>query len=291
MNYRHAYHAGNFGDVLKHIALLVCLDYLQRKEGGLCMFDSHAGAGRYDLASEEAGKTGEWERGVSKLKLYGDRIPFPSPEDIRLYLEAIYPEDLSRLRYPGSPLIAARRLRPQDRLLAAELHEPTFAALKETLAPFPAARALNMDGYEMLRAHLPPPERRGLALIDPPYERRDEFETLMRQMQEWKKRWATGVFLVWHPIKAHLPVEALKEAARALAMPRTWFFEALIAPRDRPEALNGCGLILFNAPFTVPERIQTIMPYLKGALGLHEAVSEALTADGSVTNDSDQGVA
>ncbi len=271
MNYRHAYHAGNFADVLKHIALLACLEYLQRKEKPLFALDSHAGAGSYDLSAGEAAKTGEWERGIGRLAGLSD-----APPELAPYLDAVR-GDLSQGRYPGSPLLIARALRAQDRLVAAELHGETFAALEAALRPWRNARAAHMDGYECARANLPPKERRGLALIDPPYEERDEFATLVRQMQEWKKRWATGVYIVWYPIKAQPPVPALHEAARALALPRTWFVEALVNPRTHARLLNGCGLIMFNAPFTVPERVASLLPWLREALGLHDTASGWLT--------------
>lgn len=181
LNYRHVYHAGNFADVLKHIVLLLCLDYLQKKEGALCIVDAHGGAGLYDLASEEATKTREWERGIGCLQ--GGT---GAPSDLQLYLDAVQ-GDLKERRYPGSPLLTARGLRPQDSLIANELHEPAFEALRHSLAPFKNARATRMDAYECIRAHIPPKERRGLVLIDPPFEEKDEFETLARQMRQWKK--------------------------------------------------------------------------------------------------------
>jgi len=138
------------------------------------------------------------------------------------------------------------------------------------LKPFKNAHAMHLDAYECVRAYIPPTERRGLVLIDPPFELKDEFETLARQMREWKKRWATGVFMVWYPVKAHLPVTELQEAARAIGLKRTWCVEALILPRERPDSLNGCGVIVFNAPYTVPERVQALLPYLKQAMALHE---------------------
>ena len=263
MNYRHVYHAGNFADVLKHIILLLCLDYLQKKEGALCIVDAHSGAGLYDLASEEATKTREWERGIGCL--HGRT---GSPSDLQLYLDAVH-DDLNERRYPGSPLLIARGLRPQDSLIANELHEPAFEALRHTLAPFKNARATRLDAYECIRAHIPPQERRGLVLIDPPFEEKDEFETLARQMRQWKKRWETGVFMLWYPIKAHLPVAALKDAVRTLAVRRTWAVEALIGPRGQAETLNGCGVIVFNAPYSVPERVEALLPVLQDAMSLY----------------------
>ena len=265
LNYRHVYHAGNFADVLKHIVLLLCLDYLQKKEGALCIVDAHGGAGLYDLASEEATKTREWERGIGCLQgMTG------APGDLQLYLDAVE-GDVKEKRYPGSPLLIARGLRPQDSLIANELHEPAFEALRHTLAPFKNARATRMDAYECIRANIPPKERRGLVLIDPPFEEKDEFETLARQMRQWKKRWETGLFMLWYPIKAHLAVAALKDAARTLAVRRTWAVEALIGPRDRPETLNGCGVIVFNAPYNVPERVEALLPVLKNVMSLYGA--------------------
>ncbi len=264
LNYRHVYHAGNFGDVLKHIVLLLCLDYLQKKEGALCIVDAHSGAGLYDLASEEAAKTREWERGIGCLQARTG-----APGDLQLYLDAVE-GDLKERRYPGSPLLIAQRLRPQDRLIANELHQPAFEALRHTLVPFKNARATRIDAYECIRAHIPPKERRGLVLIDPPFEEKNEFETLARQMRQWKKRWESGVFLLWYPIKAHLAAVALKDAARDLAIPRTWAVEALVLPRDRAETLNGCGVLVFNTPYTVPERVDALLPVLKEAMSLYD---------------------
>lgn len=273
MNYRHLYHAGNFADVLKHLVLVLVLDYLQRKDASLCIIDTHGGAGLYDLTSAEAQKTGEWKRGIGCLKDHGG-----APDDLTLYMDLIS-ADLAEGRYPGSPLLIARRLRPQDRLIGNELHAETFEALQSLLAPYPNARTLQMDAYECARAHIPPKERRGLVLIDPPFEYRDEFETLAGQMQAWKKRWPTGVYLLWYPIKAHLPVAALKQAARALSLPRTWFVETLVLPRERAESFNGNGLILFNAPYGVPERITALLPYLQDAMSLDDTASGWLVAD------------
>jgi 23S rRNA (adenine2030-N6)-methyltransferase len=268
MNYRHAYHAGNFADVIKHIVLVLCLDYLQKKEGGLCLIDAHGGAGFYPLDSAEAEKTGEWQRGIGRLAQASG-----APPDLRLYLDLIE-ADTAAQRYPGSPLLLARRLRGQDRLLASDLHGPAFETLQAVLSPYNAALAMHADGYECIRAHIPPKERRGLVLIDPPFELKEEFQTLARQMREWKKRWATGVYIVWYPIKAHLPVAELKAAAQALSLPRTWCLEALILPRVQPETLNGCGLIVFNIPYAVPERIEALFPFLNHAMGLHDMVCE-----------------
>jgi len=264
MNYRHVFHAGNFADVIKHAVLVFCVAYLQRKDGPLCFIDAHGGAGLYDLRSDEAMKTGEWERGIGALMQAAGAETALDP-----YLRLVR-DDVAEGFYPGSPLLLARQLRPQDRLIANELHESTRDALRGTLAEFPGVRVLGTDAYECVRANIPPKERRGLVLVDPPFEEKDEFETLVRQMKEWKKRWPTGVYLLWYPIKATSPTAALIEAAEALGLPRTWCVETLIYPRGRALSLNGCGLILFNAPYTVPESVEAALPALTASMGLHE---------------------
>lgn len=273
MNYRHSYHAGNFADALKHIVLVMCLEYLQKKDAALCVIDTHAGAGLYDLKAEEATKTGEWERGVGLL-----RAGIDAPDDLQLYLNLIR-GDLAHGRYPGSPLMISRMLRPHDRLIANELHEQTASLLRALFESAPNVGTMQIDAYECVRAHVPPVQKRGLVLIDPPFEQKNEFDTLARQMREWKKRWPTGVYVVWYPIKAHLAVDALKDAAHALALPRTWFVEALVCPRKQPLSFNGCGLLLFNTPYTIPERMQRILPFLEQAMQLHDTASGWIVPD------------
>ncbi len=175
MNYSHAYHAGNFADVLKHIVLLKCLEYLQRKAGPLCFIDAHSGSGLYRLDLEEAAKTREWERGIGSLA-----AELNAPIELKPYLDAVK-DDFAALRYPGSPLLLARHLRAEDRLLASELYVPAFDALKDLLHPFKSARAMHLDAYQCIRAHIPPKERRGVVLVDPPFEQKNEFEILARQ--------------------------------------------------------------------------------------------------------------
>jgi 23S rRNA (adenine2030-N6)-methyltransferase len=273
MNYRHIYHAGNIGDVLKHLVLLLCLSHLLRKPSPFCVIDTHGGAGLYDLTSAEARKTGEWEGGIGRLIGLRD-----APACLALYLDQVR-GDVEAGQYPGSPLLSARMLRPADRLLAAELHPPAHATLSETLRAFPNARALHTDAYQCARAHLPPKERRGLVLVDPPFEKKDEFETLIRQMREWKKRWARGVYILWYPIKAHLAVRALMEAAKDLAIGRTWHADLLMHPREQAETFNGCGVLLFNAPYQVPEQVESVLPVLTRALNLHGAEAGWLVPD------------
>lgn len=272
MNYRHAYHAGNFADVMKHMALALCLTYLKKKESPFCVIDAHGGIGQYNLLGDEASKTKEWQDGVGRFMgdedLPGEFLPYWMKVE----------HDLARYQYPGSPTLIARLLRPDDRLIVNELHPEDVVTLEKNMVPFANTRVTHMDAYECIRAHVPPPEKRGLVLIDPPFEKKDEFGTLCTQMMEWQKRWPTGVYVLWYPIKSHLPLADLISAAMALGMHRTWQCECLKHPKDQEGSFNGSGLIIFNAPFTVPESIQNTLGYLKNRMGLHECASSWLTS-------------
>jgi len=271
MNYRHIYHAGNFADVIKHLIFTLCLDYLQQKDTPLRIIDSHAGLGLYDLHSVQAQKTKEYERGIGCF----NTIP-SLPPDFTLYWNQVK-RDIEGGYYPGSPLIAARMLRPQDRLIANELHPEDTIILMQHLKGFSGAQVRCMDAYECLRASLPPTEKRGIILIDPPFEQKDEFETLIRHMKAWKKRFATGVYVIWYPIKTHLAVAALKQAARDLNFPRTWCIEAFQHPPDTPDLFVGSGVIVMNAPYQIPERTHALIPFLTQAMGLHSITTDWLT--------------
>lgn len=264
MNYRHIYHAGNFADVFKHILVLMMVDYLQRKEKGMFLLDAFAGPGLYDLRSSQAQKTQESLVGISKI-MERERV---NP-DLQVYQKAVAPH-WARQHYPGSPLLLAETLRPQDRLVANELHPEDVSELESVLGTFSCVRVTRRDAYESVRAHIPPSERRGLVLIDPPFEKKEEFELLTRQMKEWKKRWESGCYAIWYPIKTHLAVDSLHLAARDLGINRTWVAEFLLQDRSAPESLNGCGLLVFNTPFEIPERLRALAPELLGAFGYGE---------------------
>jgi 23S rRNA (adenine2030-N6)-methyltransferase len=261
MNYRHIYHAGNFADVLKHTVLLLILEHLQQKEKGFFVLDAFAGLGLYDLGAEAAQKTREFEAGIARIM----ESPCLNLE-LQRYRSAIE-EDWKKGRYPGSPLIAARMLRSQDRLVANELHPEDALVLKSVLSSFPNVRTAAQDAYECIRANIPPNERRGVVLIDPPFEKKDEFQLLTRQMKEWKKRWETGCFVIWYPIKAHLPIAELHDAAKELGLHRTWVVEHLLKPRETPEGFNGHGLLVFGAPFQLPEKVAALSPEVAERLG------------------------
>ena len=238
MNYRHSYHAGNFADVVKHLAEVAILAHLAKKETPFAVIDSHAGRGSYDLTSEEALKTGEAASGILALQ------DVSGPPLLERYL-ALVAESGARA-YPGSPLIAAKMLRHQDRLVAIEKHPEEAQTLKTVLSPWRKARVEEADGYARLVALLPPPERRGLVLIDPPFEASDEFESLGRAVRDALRRFATGIYLIWYPVKSDsaaraLEGEVLMDARKALKI------EAAI---DAPDGkLARAATLVLNPPF------------------------------------------
>lgn len=268
MNYRHAYHAGNFADVVKHAALALLLRRLQQKETPLCVLDLFAGIGAYDLAGEEAAKTGEAAEGIGRLW----PPPPKAPGELAPYLEALAAMNggasagaLPR-HYPGSPELARRLLRPQDRLVLAELHPEDSGTLRRRYGRDGQVAVHRRDGYEALPALVPPAERRGLVLVDPPYERPDEPERLVRALARAYRRWPTGLYLVWYPIKDAGPLAAFKAAARE-AVPRRLLAAELTLFDEMPAwRLNGCGLLLVNPPWQSAEALATLLGWLQPLL-------------------------
>ncbi|MCR9218719.1 MAG: 23S rRNA (adenine(2030)-N(6))-methyltransferase RlmJ [Alphaproteobacteria bacterium] len=260
MNYRHAFHAGNFADVLKHWVLLLILERLAAKPKPFFVLDTHAGAGFYDLAREAAGRTGEAAQGIGRL--LADRAS--APQSLDPYLDAVARLNAGEpaLRwYPGSPYLIAERLRPQDRLIACDLQPDEHRALRETLAPFPRAKALNGDGYAAAPSMLPPPERRGLLLIDPPFESRTEFEAVAKAAARAHKRFPQGATLLWHPIKDPAAVDAFRAALPRPAGGLAAVDLAVAAPR-RDGPMTACGLTLLNPPFGVTAQVEADLPAL-----------------------------
>jgi len=239
MNYRHGYHAGNFADVVKHLAEIAMLTHLAKKDAPFAVIDSHAGRGLYDLDADEARKTGEAEAGIGKLRgLSGAPL-------LELYLALVSESGIGA--YPGSPLIAAKMLRPQDRLAAIEKHPEETSALRQVLAPWRKARVEEGDGYGRLLALLPPPERRGLILIDPPFEAPDEFETAARTVREAFRKFATGIYLIWYPIKSEAAGNAFAGEVLASGAAKALKVEiAIAAPEGK---LGRAGLLLLNPPY------------------------------------------
>lgn len=253
MNYRHAYHAGNFADVMKHVALVDAVARLKRKDKPFRIIDSHAGRGLYDLSGPQAVKTGEAQSGIARLT---------AAPPLGAYLDLV--RGFGPAHYPGSPLIAVKLLRPGDRLVAIEKHPQDFAALESALAPFANAKAVLGDGYERLAALLPPPERRGLVLIDPPYEAEDEFERVARAFAAAYRRFATGIYLIWFPIKRRNDADALAGEIRSAGAAKLLLLTLDIgrAADAPPERLSSCGLLAVNPPFGFAEEMRAAFAML-----------------------------
>jgi 23S rRNA (adenine2030-N6)-methyltransferase len=265
MNYRHAYHAGNFADVLKHAVLSLTLVHLKKKEAPFRVIDTHAGIGMYDLAGEEAGKTGEWRGGIGRL-LGADTAPLPAAaaELLKPYLaavEALNPDGALR-NYPGSPSLALALMRADDRLVANELHPEDAATLRRTLARDRRAKVLELDGWLALKAQLPPKERRGVVLVDPPFEEAGELDRIATGLDNARRRFSGGIYLLWYPIKDPRPVARFHQALAKVAPPESLAVELLIRAPDNPDRLNGCGLIVLNPPFTLAGDLDVLLPVL-----------------------------
>src|SRR3984957_3372739 len=273
MNYRHAFHAGNFADVIKHIVLVRILLYLQEKNAAFRVIDTHAGAGRYDLASEEAERGGEWLTGIARIMQarFSERAaPLMKPYlDI---IRAFNPQRGQLTTYPGSPLIARALLRPQDRLTACEVEAGTRKALIYALRHDPQARVVDLDGGIALPAFVPPKERRGLVLIDPPYEQKDEFERLAAGFAEAFAKWPTGSYLLWYPAKSRRATDELAQrVAQAIGEARPpgkcLRVEFSVAPQAIGGALASAGLLIVNPPWTLIGELKAILPELEKPLG------------------------
>lgn len=265
MNYRHAYHAGNFADVFKHAILTRILLHLTAKDTPFRYMDTHAGIGLYDLSGEEARKTTEASEGVRRF-LAAPRAPAVD-ELFRPYLAALKAFNaLEGLHYPGSPMIAAQMLRQTDRLSLAELHPEDSRALVRRFQRDRRATVLAMDGWQALKAWLPPPERRGMVLVDPPFEQEDEFDRMAGALEGAHRRWATGTIAFWYPIKGWREADRFSRAVAALAIPKTLRLEMLIDAEGDDRALNGTGMIVVNPPWTLKDDASVMLPFLTRAM-------------------------
>lgn len=268
MNYRHAYHAGNFGDVVKHAVLVLVARALTAKPKPLVVIDSHAGIGAYDLAGAEAQKTGEARHGIARLLAAAEppALALPYLDLVRRFDPTGAGAGAEPRRYPGSPRLARALLRPGDRLALVELHPEDATRLRAAFRGDPQVVVHRRDGYEALRALVPPKERRGLALIDPPFEVPGEAERLVRCLTAVHRRWPTGCLLVWYPIKDRAPADRLHAALTATGIPHVLAAELTVWTALDPTRLNGCGLILVNPPWRVPEQIAALLPGLQPIL-------------------------
>jgi 23S rRNA (adenine2030-N6)-methyltransferase len=272
MNYRHAFHAGGFADVIKHIVLVRIVTHLQEKQAPFRVIDSHAGAGLYDLTAEEARRGGEWLTGIARImqaRFSETVLPLVAP-----YLDIIRAFNPQRdlQTYPGSPLIARALLRPQDRLVACEVERGARKRLIDALRRDTQARVVDLDGWVALPAFVPPKERRGLVLIDPSFEQKDEFERLAGGFAQAFAKWPTGSYLLWYPVKSRRATDGLARnvaaAVAAASSPGTCLrLEFSVAPQQAGAALTSAGLLIVNPPWRLAAELKAILPELEKPLG------------------------
>jgi 23S rRNA (adenine2030-N6)-methyltransferase len=267
MNYRHAYHAGNFAEVVKHATLARVIAHLRAKPAPFRVLDTHAGAGVTDLAGPEASRTGEWRDGIGRLR----SAALDARVSVLLapYLDAVAAVNPAErlVAYPGSPALLRSWLRPQDRLVACELEPGAAAALARGMRGDPKVKVVAIDGWSALTAYLPPKERRGAVLIDPPFEQPGEFDRLAEGLAGAHRKWATGIYLAWYPIKDRRESDAFVRKLARSRIPNILRAELLIAPDRAATRLAGTGLIVVNPPWTLEGELGLLLPALAAALG------------------------
>ena len=271
MNYRHAFHAGSFADVVKHAALVRILVHLCAKPAAFRIIDTHAGAGLYDLTGEEARRSGEWRAGIARL--LASEITAPVRALLKPYLDVVASLNGASSdsggglsTYPGSPALARALLRPQDRLLACELEPNAAAALARNLARDRRVKAVAIDGWIALNAYVPPAERRGVVVVDPPFEEAGDFTRLARGLEAAHRKWPGGIYLLWYPIKGRREPDALARALKRSGIGKILRAELTVAATPALGPLGGCGLIVVNPPWTLPAELAAILPELSAIL-------------------------
>ncbi len=265
MNYRHSYHAGNFADVIKHVVVARIVTYLKRKPKAFRVIDTHAGIGRYDLAGDEALKTDEAQEGISRV--WQAQFSETTKDLLAPYLDvvaALNDEDRETLPrfYPGSPLLVRHLMRSQDRLIANELHPTDHQELAQVFARDAQVKVMKLDAWTAVKSLLPAPEKRGLVLIDPPFEVSGEFERLTQGLQDAVKRFATGTFVLWYPIKDPRDAARFHRGLSESGVKNILAIELLRHGAQRRDVLNGTGLIVCNPPFTLKAELEQMLPEL-----------------------------
>jgi 23S rRNA (adenine2030-N6)-methyltransferase len=291
MNYQHAFHAGNFADVHKHVVLTRILEHLRAKPAAFRVIDSHAGAGSYDLMGPEPSRSGEWRDGIKRI--WDGVSRNAQSRDGAMALLAPYLDCVTALNrdgdlrvYPGSPVIAQALLRPQDRLIACELEPRAAGLLKALLRGDRRSKVLSIDGWTALGATIPPMERRGLVLVDPPFEEGADFMRLSGALGDAHRKWPTGIYMLWYPIKQRDAPEALARRLRRLGVAKILRCELVLEPppassgladvkaaasRPATPKLAGSGLILVNPPYLLEAELRVVLPALARLLGRHAA--------------------
>lgn len=263
MNYRHAFHAGNFADVFKHAIVARILIYLMRKDAPLRYLDTHGGTGLYDLGDERAVRTGEWRDGIARL------LRASPPADVGALLAdwlAVVGAGDKEGRpaiYPGSPALAQRLLRTQDRLTVCDLHDEDVRTLARKLGRDRRLKVIGIDGYTALKAYVPPVERRGLVLVDPPFEATDEFKRMAAAVAAAWQKWPTGVYALWYPVKDQKIVDAFYDELAEAGVTKLLRAELDVGRSDEASTrLSACGMAIINPPHTLSADIEILAPWL-----------------------------
>jgi 23S rRNA (adenine2030-N6)-methyltransferase len=266
VNYRHAFHAGNFADVVKHIVLSLLIGRLKEKEAAFRVIDTHAGTGFYDLTADEPSRTGEWREGIGRL--YGRTLEPDLASLLKPYLDTVRAANGggALVRYPGSPWIARRLIRPQDRLTLTELHPDDARLLAAEFDRDRQVKVIHLDGWLALGAFVPPKERRGLVLVDPPFEQPDEFDRLLSGLAEAHRRWPTGIYALWYPVKDLPAIDRFRLGLSASGIKRLLRAELTVRSRSAAGTFNGTGLVVCNPPWQFGETLETVLGGLRPVL-------------------------
>lgn len=283
MNYRHIFHAGNFADVFKHFILCLCLEKLREKENPFFVIDTHSGIGKYDLKSEVANKTAEYKDGILKLMAQKNIDPI-----FKNYIDIVkkfnqFEKDLSEGEiniYPGSPQFVKQFLRENDKAIFAELHPQDFILLKRNFAGNQKIKMLNQDGYLLPKSYLPNVVKRGLVLIDPPFEkengREDDFAQIVKYLKEAYRRFATGIYLIWYPIVDEKLTNNFHEQIKNLKIDKILISEIIIDQKIT-DGFKGCGMLIINAPWQLEEKLSRALPLMLEYFGKGKAGKVCLT--------------
>ena len=261
MNYRHAFHAGNFADVVKHLIVTRIVEYLKLKDAAFRVIDTHAGIGRYDLTGDEAQRSPEWKEGIQRL--FNKGLPDAAKALAQPYLDVVRAENRkgnALVAYPGSPLLVRQLMRPQDRLSAIELHPKDAETLGALFAGDIQVRVIELDGWLALGAHVPPKEKRGLVLVDPPFEEAGEFDRLVAGLVKAHKRWPGGTYALWYPIKEPREVNSFITELKATGVGKMLRVELTVDTPTVPPRLYGTGMIVVNPPFVLEEELRVLLP-------------------------------
>lgn len=263
LSYRHSFHAGNHADVVKHIVQSLILDALKQKDKPFVYHDTHSGVGRYDLQDERSEKTGEYKQGIARIWQRDD-----IPADIASYIDAIKAlNDGDTLRYyPGSPKVARTQLREQDRMVLTELHPSDFPLLLQEFRGDRQVRIYKEDAFARLKASLPPKERRGVVLIDPPYELKHEYMDVVKAIQESYKRWATGTYAIWYPVVYRENIDKMIQGLENLGIRKILQIELGVEPDTDERGMTASGMIVINPPWKLESQMQAILPWLQEAI-------------------------